>query len=65
MTWLYRAMELDDGWWACRHGLQLFDAHPQLDDAIAHCSELAGNNRPSRVLLHPLGGTAVEVAVFS
>jgi hypothetical protein len=58
MAWFFRVIEHEDGGWACRWGLHVFDIHDELHDAVRHCSELAGQHRPSQLILHPRDGTA-------
>jgi hypothetical protein len=41
MSWYFRAIERDDGHWTCRHGLHLYDEHPELAHALQHLRELA------------------------
>ena len=55
--WFFRAMELADGRWGCRHGMTDYDIHETLDDAVAHLRELASETGPAVVFAHWLDGT--------
>lgn len=56
MSWYLRAIEVDDGRWACRHGRHEYDAHPNLSDAVAHLRELAGDLGDVELFAHPRVG---------
>jgi len=43
--WFFRVIELDDGRWACRHGVEEFDSHGEMGDAVAHIRSIAGRTR--------------------
>jgi len=55
--WFLRAIEQDDGRWACRHGSHQFDTHGELRAAIIHLRELAKEFDPSTLFVHRLDGT--------
>ena len=41
MAWHLHAVQSDDGRWMCRHGLSVFDSHPDQPTAIDHLKQLA------------------------
>jgi hypothetical protein len=57
MAWYFRAVELADGGWACRHGPREFDIHAEPEAAIHHVTDLARECAPAEVLVHRLDGT--------
>ncbi len=57
MGWFFRAVELIDGQWACRRGLEQYDAHLRLDGAIEHLRSLAADAQPAELFVHRLDGT--------
>lgn len=57
MAWFLRAVEKQDGHWVCQHGLQIFDGHDGLHDAIRHLRNLAATMRPAELIVHRLDGT--------
>jgi hypothetical protein len=61
----FRAIEYDDGSWACRRGKSEFDRHARLQDALAHVSELAAAESPAEVFVHYLDGRVHSAAVFA
>jgi hypothetical protein len=61
----FRAIECDDGSWACRHGRQEFDRHARMQDALGHVTELAVADRPAEVFVHYLDGRVHSAAVFA
>lgn len=62
-TW-YRVVELDDGQWACRRGLEVFDHHDDKWTAIEHVTGLAQADPPSKVYLHPIAASVQTVATY-
>ncbi|MDP9227232.1 MAG: hypothetical protein M3P18_25965, partial [Actinomycetota bacterium] len=64
MAWWYRVVELEDGRWACRWGLHVYDVHHELAEAIEHCSTIAAGNAPSEVFVHGLDAGVQSVASF-
>jgi hypothetical protein len=63
-VWYFRVVELGGGGWACRHGRQVLDTHPELDNAIEHITTVASAQRPATLLLHRLDGTIDELEVL-
>jgi hypothetical protein len=57
MAWYFRVIELADGRWECRRGLQHLDSHAQLHAAVAHLRSLAAGCRPAELFVHRLDGT--------
>jgi len=57
----FHAVEQDDGRWACRHGLQVYDTHANLEQAAEHLRALARAHRPASIYLHPLPGAVRHV----
>ncbi len=60
----FRVVERADGQWVCRWGRHEFDHHAELDDALLHLAEIAGQHRPSEILVHRLDGTVRGAATF-
>lgn len=52
----FRVIELDDGRWACRRGLQELDIHAHVDAAVDHIIAIAAQHSPSQVIAHHLDG---------
>jgi Uncharacterized protein conserved in bacteria (DUF2188) len=63
-TFFFRVVEQDDGSWLCRRGREEFDFHAQLDDAVEHTTGIAGEDRPSKVLVHHRDGWVQTVATL-
>jgi len=57
MALFFRAIQQDDGVWACRQGMREIDAHRELHDAIRHLRELAAANAPAQLFLHFTDGS--------
>ncbi|HZV26693.1 MAG TPA: hypothetical protein VFG00_10415 [Acidothermaceae bacterium] len=57
MAWYFRVIELADGRWACRRGVEHYDSHTELQDAVAHLQSLAGDSAPAEMFVHRLDGT--------
>ena len=47
MAWFLRAVEQDDGRWACRYGQQQYDFHAELRHAVEHRHVLAAEIGPA------------------
>jgi hypothetical protein len=62
--YFFHAIEIDGGRWACRWGRTEYDTHALLHPAIDHLTALAGEHRPSQVLVHYLDGRTQRVAAF-
>jgi hypothetical protein len=60
----FRAIEDEAGRWACRRGRQELDRHAELTQAIEHLTAVAGQHRPSEVLVHHVDGRVLSVAVL-
>ena len=56
VAWFLRAIELDDGWWACRWSVEEFDRHPTLEESLSHLRELAVDHAPADIYVHRLDG---------
>lgn len=65
MAWFLRAVELPDGQWSCRSGLQEHDLHADLADAIAHLQEIARSLGPSELFVHARDGAVVRIGRVS
>ena len=63
VAWYFRVVELADGRWACRHGLQQFDTHDELRHAVEHLRALARAARPAELFLHRLDGNVERIGV--
>jgi hypothetical protein len=63
MAWYFRVIELADGQWACRLGLQQFNTHTELRHAVEHLRALAHAARPAELFLHRLDGSAERIGV--
>ena len=59
----FRAIESDAGW-HCKQGMTRLDAHPSLDEAVDHLSELGEERAPSEIFAHYMDGRVVSVATF-
>ncbi|WP_045878562.1 DUF2188 domain-containing protein [Pseudofrankia sp. DC12] len=57
MGWFFRAIELADGQWACRHGRHIYDTHSELSDALDHLRDLASAAAPAELFIHRLDGS--------
>jgi hypothetical protein len=64
MTWYLRAVELEDGRWACRHGRNEYDLHADLDSAISHLHDLARDLGDAEVFVHPLESPIALAAII-
>ena len=60
LVWFLRAIEQTDGSWACRWGNQLFDEHPELDEALEHLREIASDKGPAEFFVHFLDGRVTQ-----
>jgi hypothetical protein len=60
----FRVVAQQDGHWSCRRGREELDSHADLAEAVEHMTALAGQHRPSEVLVHPLGAAMRSVATF-
>lgn len=58
----FRIIESADSWWVCRRGRAEVDRHADIDEALEHITQIAGEQRPSRVLVHHLDGRVVSAA---
>jgi hypothetical protein len=56
VAWFLRAIEQDDGRWACRHGLQHYAVHAELHHAVEHLRVLAIELGPAELFAHHLDG---------
>ena len=57
MAWYFRVVEHEDRSWMCSRGLQVFDAHRILADAIEHINVLAAAYSPAEVFVHRIDGS--------
>lgn len=64
MTWYLRAIELEDGRWACRRGRDEYDLHADLDGAISHLHDLARDLGDAEVFVHPQEGPPARAAII-
>ena len=62
--WFFRVIELDDGRWACRHGVEEFDTHGEMGDAVAHIRSIAGAHLPAELFMHGLDGSVRSIGVL-
>jgi hypothetical protein len=62
-VWYFRVVELSEGGWACRHGRGVLDTHTDLEDAIAHITGVASEQRPATLFLHRLDGSMHALGV--
>jgi hypothetical protein len=53
MALYFHIVELADGTWACRHGLQQYDQHQTREQARRHIRCLASQHRPASIYAHP------------
>ncbi|WP_151082598.1 hypothetical protein [Nocardioides cynanchi] len=57
MAWFFRAIQSVQGTWACHHGVEVFDDHATLDEALAHLRVLAGELQPvGQIFIHTVDG---------
>lgn len=61
MGWFLRAIELDNGRWACRWGLRELDDHGDHESAVAHLREFAREIGNATIFLHGLDGSVVRL----
>ncbi len=54
MAWFFHLIEQVDGRWACRRGLQEYDTHAELHDAVEHVRALAAAAQPAELFVHRL-----------
>ena len=64
MAQFFRIVEQDDGSWWYRRGRAELKRFWNLDDAIEHATDIAGEHPPSEVLVHRLDGRVQVVATF-
>jgi hypothetical protein len=62
--WFFRVIELDDGAWACRRGVEEFDRHDELYDAVSHIRVIASEHTPAELFVHHLDGTVGSAGVL-
>jgi hypothetical protein len=62
VAWFLRVVELPAGGWACRRGLEEFDRHPSLEEALSHLWSLAEHLGPVEVIVHGADGTVTRLA---
>jgi hypothetical protein len=46
----------------CRRGRTVLDRHTGIDEALGHMTQIAGEHRPSQVLVHHRDGRVVLAA---
>ena len=56
MAWFLRAIELDEGGWACRWSRTEFDRHASLKEALQHLRSLAQDLGEVDIFVHPIRG---------
>jgi len=56
MAWFLRAIELDEGGWACRWSRTEFDRHGSLKEALHHLRSLAQDLGEVEIFVHPIRG---------
>jgi hypothetical protein len=59
--WYFHAVQ-DVRGWSCRHGLEVIDTHPAMEEAVAHLRSLAELSPPAQVIAHYLTGSIRTVA---
>ncbi|HEY5457208.1 MAG TPA: hypothetical protein VIJ96_17240 [Acidothermaceae bacterium] len=64
MAWYFRVIEPADGRWACRHGVEHYDSHIQLQKAVRHLRSLARDSRPAELFLDRLDGTVEHLGAL-
>jgi hypothetical protein len=64
MAWFLRAHQLDNGTIECRRGRALLDTHDNLEAAVAHLVDIAGELGNAIVFLHRSDGGVEEIARF-
>jgi hypothetical protein len=64
MAWHFHVVELADGRWLCRWGLEHYDTHHVLADAVEHLTAIAASNRPAEIFLHRLAAPVQSVAAL-
>ena len=61
VAWHLHAVQGDDGWWTCRHGLSVYDSHPDQEAALDHLRKLAEElGRGTVILVHGLGAPVIQ-----
>lgn len=58
----FRIIESADGQWVCRRGRAVVDRQTEIYEALGHITQVAGEHRPSQVLVHHLDGRVVLAA---
>jgi hypothetical protein len=61
MARYFHIVELEDGQWRCRYGLEEFDTHPSLEQALEHMRVVAAAQAPATIFAHYRGGRSQEV----
>jgi hypothetical protein len=56
MARYFHIVQLEDGRWRCRHGLEEFDTHASLEQARQHMRVLAAAEAPATIFAHHLDG---------
>ena len=64
MAWYFRVIELADGRWACQRGVEHYDIHTQLYNAVGHLRSLAADSRPAELFVHRLDGTVEHLGAL-
>jgi Uncharacterized protein conserved in bacteria (DUF2188) len=64
MSWFFRIIQTEADEWECRIGRSDIDRHANLAEAVDHASQLAARERPSQLIVHPLGERATAIARF-
>ena len=57
MAWCLRAIEHTDGRWGCKHGLNAYDRHDELPEALDHLRRIAATMAPAELYIHRLDGS--------
>jgi len=61
MALYFHVVELDDGLWACRHGLAVYHEHATSEHARQHVRSLAVAQSPASIFEHRRDGTVTHL----
>jgi hypothetical protein len=64
VAWFFHLIEQVDGRWACRRGLQEYDTHAELHDAVEHVRALAAAAQPAELFVHRLDGSVERLGAI-
>jgi hypothetical protein len=57
MSWHFRVVEVGDRQWQCRWGVETYDEHQTITDALDHIRIVAAEHGPATFFVHRRSGS--------